>query len=86
MIQVREYLAKAEEFLMAATAELEAGRSIATTSLAVHAGINAADAVCGPRLNERAGGQDHREAIRLLARAAEDCTQLAKDLTAFASV
>lgn len=66
MIQVREYLAKAEEFLLAATSELEAKRSIAATSLAIHAGINAADAVCRARLKKRAAGQDHRETFSLL--------------------
>ncbi|HEX6947589.1 MAG TPA: DNA-binding protein [Acidimicrobiia bacterium] len=80
MVQVREYLAKAEEFLLAATAELEAERSIAATSLAVHAGINAADAVCGARLKKRAAGQDHRETIVLLGQAGDDGSQLAKDL------
>lgn len=52
--QVRSYLNKAEEFLAAATAELEAGRSIAATSLAIHAAINAADAVTGSRTGRRA--------------------------------
>jgi uncharacterized protein (UPF0332 family) len=80
MVQVREYLAKAEEFLLAATAELEAERSIAASSLAVHAGINAADAVCGARLKKRAAGQDHRETIVLLGQAGDDGSQLAKDL------
>lgn len=80
MVQVREYLAKAEEFLLAATSELEAKRSIAATSLAIHAGINAADAVCGARLNKRAAGQDHRETISLLGQAGDDGSQLAKDL------
>jgi hypothetical protein len=80
MVQVREYLAKAEEFLLAATAELEAERSIAATSLAIHAGINAADAVCGARLMKRAAVQDHRETIRLLGQAGDDGSQLAKDL------
>ncbi|MFH2071480.1 MAG: HEPN domain-containing protein [Actinomycetota bacterium] len=78
--KAREYLAKATEFLMAATAELEAGRSIAATSLAIHAGINAADAVCGARLAERAAGQAHREIIKLLGRAGDDGSELAKDL------
>jgi hypothetical protein len=80
MVQVREYLAKAEEFLLAATTELEAERSIAATSLAIHAGINAADAVCGARLKKRAAGQDHRETIGLLGEAGDDGSQLAKDL------
>lgn len=80
MVQVREYLAKAEEFLLAARSELEAERSIAATSLAIHAGINAADAVCGARLGKRAVGQDHREAISLLGQAGDDGSLLAKDL------
>ena len=46
--QVRSYLAKAEEYAAAAASEMEAQRGIAATSLAIHAGINAADAVCGP--------------------------------------
>lgn len=77
---MREYLAKTEEFLLAATSELEAERSIAATSLAIHAGINAADAVCGARLKKRAAGQDHQETIRLLGQAGDDGSQLAKDL------
>lgn len=52
MVQVREYLDKAEEFLLAATTELEAERSIVATSLAIHAGINSADAVCGASRDE----------------------------------
>lgn len=80
MIQVREYLAKAEEFLLAAETELEAERRIAATSLAIHAGINAADAVCGARLKTRAAGQDHRQTIILLGQAGDDGAQLAKDL------
>jgi uncharacterized protein (UPF0332 family) len=80
MVQVREYLSKAEEFLLAASAELEAERSIAATSLAIHAGINAADAVCGARLKKRAAGQDHGETISLLGQAGDDGFQLAKDL------
>jgi uncharacterized protein (UPF0332 family) len=80
MVQVREYLAKAEEFLLAATSELEAERSITAASLAIHAGINAADAVCGARLKKRAAAQDHRETISLLSQAGDDGSQLAKDL------
>lgn len=45
---------KAQEFAEAAAADLEAGRNIAATSLAIHAGINSADAVCGARLGKRA--------------------------------
>lgn len=80
MVQVHEYLSKAEEFLLAAISELQAERSIAATSLAIHAGINAADAVCGARLKRRTAGQDHRETINLLRQAGDDGSQLAKDL------
>lgn len=78
--QVRSYVAKAEEYLSAAEHELEAGRAIAATSLAIHAGINAADAVCGTRLGRRAGGQDHDEALALLRTAGPDGVAVAKDL------
>ena len=49
---VRAYASKAEEY--AAASEVDQGRFIAATSLAVHAAINAADAVCGARLGVRA--------------------------------
>ncbi|MGQ0847731.1 MAG: HEPN domain-containing protein [Actinomycetota bacterium] len=79
--QIREYLAKAEEYVLAAIAELEAERSIAATSLAINASINSADAVCGARLQRRAAGQDHHEVIKLLGQAGEDGKALAKDLS-----
>lgn len=78
--QVRSYLDKAEEFLAASTAELEAGRSIAATSLAIHAAINAADAVTGSRTGRRAAGQDHDEVRALLRDAGKDGAALEKDL------
>lgn len=78
--QVRSYLSKAEEFAEAAVSDLEAGRNIAATSLAIHAGINAADAVCGARLGQRAAGQDHEQVLALLSQAGPDGVALAKDL------
>lgn len=78
--QVRSYVAKAEEFAEAAASDLEAGRNIAATSLAIHAGINAADAVCGARLGQRAAGQDHEQVLALLSQAGPDGIALAKDL------
>lgn len=48
--QVRAYVVKAEEYLAAASSELESGRAIAATSLAIHAAINAADVVTGAPL------------------------------------
>jgi hypothetical protein len=73
-------VAKAEEFAEAAASDLGAGRNIAATSLAIHAGINAADAVCGARLGQRAAGQDHEQVLTLLSQAGPDGTALAKDL------
>ncbi len=46
--QVRAYAGKAQEYADAAASETEAERFIAATSLAVHAGINASDAVNEP--------------------------------------
>lgn len=77
---MRDYLAKAQEYAIAATSELEAGRSIAATSLAIHAGINAADAVCGARVGKRAAGQHHDEVLGLLRQAGEDGAELEKNL------
>lgn len=79
-LQSRAYVSKAEEYLAAAAAELEAGRTIAATSLAIHAGINAADAVTGIRLGQRAAGQDHDAALVLLRTAGPDGMAVAKDL------
>ncbi len=78
--QARAYLSKAEEYGLAAATELEAGRGIATTSLAIHAAINAADAVCGARLGRRAAGQDHDQVLVLLRQAGPDGVNLEKDL------
>lgn len=78
--QARAYISKAEEYLSAAVAELNAGRTIASTSLAIHAGINASDAVTGVRLGRRAAGQDHDEVLVLLRTAGPDGQAVAKDL------
>jgi uncharacterized protein YbjQ (UPF0145 family) len=78
--QARAYLSKAEEYLSAAENELEAGRAIAATSLAIHAGVNGADGLCGMRVGRRAAGQDHDEVIALLHTAGPDGTAIAKDL------
>jgi hypothetical protein len=78
--QACAYLAKAEEYLEAAAAELDAGRSIAAASLAVHAGINAADAVTGMRIGQRAAGQGHDEVLALLRQAGPDGAAVERDL------
>jgi hypothetical protein len=67
--QARIYLGKAEEFLVAARDTLEAGHSLAATSLAVHAGISAGDAICGARTGQRAAGSDHGQVVALLNQA-----------------
>lgn len=78
--QVRSYLVKVEEYLAAAVSELDAGRPVAATSLAIHAAINAADAVTGQRTGHRAAGQDHDEVRPLLRGAGKDGAELEKDL------
>jgi hypothetical protein len=78
--QVRSYAAKAEEFAEAAASDLAAGRNIAATSLAIHAGINSADALCGARLGKRAAGEDHDQVLDLLRQAGPDGTEVERDL------
>lgn len=78
--QVRAYAGKAQEYADAAASELEAERFIAATSLAVHAGINASDAVCGARLGERAAGDSHDQVLALLKTAGKDGVAVEKEL------
>lgn len=78
--QARRYLGKSEEYLDAARDSLVAGRAIAATSLAVHAGINGADAICAARLGKRRVGTDHHEAAELLAQAGADGVEAARSL------
>ena len=77
---VHDYVRKAEEFAESAVSELGAQRYIAATSLAIHAAINAADAVCGARIGQRAAGQRHDEVVSLLQDAGTDGIAVAKDL------
>ena len=78
--QARSYVAKANEYLAAAANELDAGRPIAATSLAIHAAINAADAVTGMRIGRRAAGQDHDEALKMLREAGQDGAEVERNL------
>ena len=78
--QVRAYAAKAAEYATAAASELESERYIAATSLAIHAAINAADAVCGARLGQRAAGEDHHQVLALLQQAGSDGITVEKEL------
>jgi len=78
--QVRAYSAKADEYAEAAANELAAGRCIAATSLAIHAAINAADAVCGARVGVRAAGEDHDQVLGLLRQAGKDGAEIEVEL------
>ena len=78
--QVRAYAEKAVEFAEAAASDLDAGRNIAATRLAIHAGINSADAVCGARLGKRAAGEDHDQVLALLQEAGPDGAAVERDL------
>lgn len=80
LAQASAYLSKSEEYMVAAERELGERLHIAATSLAVHAGINAADTVCGIRLGKRSGGQNHEEVLGLLDTAGRDGKELAKEL------
>ncbi len=78
--QVRQYVAKAEEFLALAEECLAAERYIAATGNAVHAGINAGDAMAGARTRQRPASRDHGHAIDLLQKAGGDGVEVARHL------
>lgn len=77
----RRYLDKAREFLEAAERELAAGLTVPATSLAIHAAINACDAVCAARLGRRAAGNNHAEAVELVQQAGPEGAAVARDLS-----
>lgn len=79
--QVRAYAGKAQEYAEAARSELGAHRYIAATSLAIHAAINAADAVCGARLGHRAASEDHDQVLTFLRQAGADGAKVEKELS-----
>lgn len=78
--QVRAYANKAQEYGEAASNEFDSQRYVAATSLAIHAAINAADAVCGARLGKRAAGEDHDQVLTLLKQAGTDGSTVEKEL------
>lgn len=79
--QTRSYLGKAEEFLIAAEESLGAGHTLAATSLAVHAGISASDAISGARTGQRSAGEDHQSATALLGQAGREGAEAARIMT-----
>jgi hypothetical protein len=80
----RSRFQQAEAFVMAADLVLDDDTDIATrgvtAALAVLAGIAAADGACCTKLGRRARGQDHAEAVALLATVAPGGKEMAKDL------
>ncbi len=77
---VRSYAVKAEEYLEAAEKDLADGRYNAATSAAVHAGINAADAVTGTLRGIRSSDTDHNRAVELLEASGKDGKDASKHL------
>ena len=54
--------------------------STVVSSLAVLAGIAAADAICGVALKQRSSSEDHAEAVRMLATVSPSGENYARDL------
>lgn len=81
--EARLRVEQGEAYLIAAElATGEAGGAWATVAAgnAVLAGIAASDAICCLRIGERSRGEDHHQAVALLARATPDGAQLAQAL------
>ena len=60
------HLKKADEFLQQSSKAIDDKRRNAAVSLAIHAGISAADALCISRLGVRSSGESHEEVIQLI--------------------
>jgi hypothetical protein len=82
--EAKTRLSHARKFLevagLTATEENVEGAASVSASLAVLAGIAASDAACCSALGQRARGQDHREAIRLLEQVEPKGDDAAKSL------
>ncbi|GAA1219596.1 hypothetical protein [Rhodoglobus aureus] len=82
--EVRVRAEHARDSLLTAQLRFEPGGPMAsnnTTGLnAVHAGIAAADAICGSKLGYRSNGQDHKQAIGILTQAIPERKTAARDL------
>lgn len=76
----RAYATKAEEYLEAAEDALRIGRYNAATSAAIHAGINAADAITGALRGVRSSDPDHSRAVDLLEATGKDGKDASKHL------
>lgn len=82
----RAFLRQAEEYLEAAHDGLELERYNAATSAAVHAGINATDAICGTTLGIRSTSPDHAAVLDLLSQAGTEGRKAAASLSRLISV
>lgn len=80
LADTRGYAGKAEEYLEAARHDLEDGRYNAATSAAVHASINAADAITGALQGVRSADSDHGRPVDLLAASGTDGKEASKHL------
>jgi hypothetical protein len=78
--EANQLVGKAEEYLQTASDALDEDRFNAATGNAVLAGINASDAILGARTGQRSGGEDHKQAIPLLASVPVDGRQAANAL------
>ncbi len=82
--QARARLDQARAFLEVAeligTQDDELATPNVATALAVLAGIAASDAACCAALGQRSRGQDHRQAVSLLAQATPSGKTMARDL------
>lgn len=65
--QVKQFAGKAEEYLAVAVQASDAGQHNAAAGNAIHAAINACDAILGARTGQRPSGQDHHQAITAVA-------------------
>lgn len=82
--QDRARLQQAEAFVMAAdlvpSDDTDTATPAVAAALAVLAGIAASDAACCSRLRKRPRGQDHGEAVKLLATVEPHGKDMARDL------
>lgn len=88
--QARTRLSQARAFLQVAelvgTEQDEVATPDVASALAVLAGIAACDAACCATLGRRSRGQDHRQALDLLAQVASDGQAMARDLGRLLSI
>lgn len=75
-----QHHAKAQEFLEVAQESLELERTSAAYSMAVHAAIQASDAICAVKLKEHSSSTAHSDAVDLLASAGSIEKTLAQKL------